>query len=149
MRARLDEYEQFHTHPRNELCHWFGVPLIIAGASSLLGAVPIVPALAISLREVVLAAIITFYLVEARWLGALTSFAMLAIAAAGGALPPVAGLLVFVTGWALQLVGHSVFEKRSPAFLGNLVHLLVGPAWLIHRAAGRVARWELGSRTRT
>ena len=38
----------------------------------------------------------------------------------------------FVLGWAFQGVGHGVFEKNSPAFLKNLVHLLVGPAYLVN-----------------
>lgn len=149
MRARLEEYEKFHTHPRNELCHWFGIPLIVSGVASLLGAVPIVPALSLSLTEIVLAAIFCFYLIEARALGAVTALAMLVIAAFGRALPPVFGLALFLAGWALQLLGHSVYEKRSPAFLGNIVHLLVGPAWLAAQALKRSSRWDVGSRSHT
>jgi uncharacterized membrane protein YGL010W len=43
--------------------------------------------------------------------------------------PPVAGGL-FVGGWALQLIGHKVFEKNKPAFLTDPYYLLVGPAWV-------------------
>jgi uncharacterized membrane protein YGL010W len=43
--------------------------------------------------------------------------------------PPLAGGL-FVGGWALQLVGHSVFEKNKPAFLSDPYYLLVGPVWV-------------------
>jgi uncharacterized membrane protein YGL010W len=43
--------------------------------------------------------------------------------------PPVAGGL-FVGGWALQVVGHSVFEKNKPAFLADPYYLLVGPVWV-------------------
>jgi uncharacterized membrane protein YGL010W len=43
--------------------------------------------------------------------------------------PPVAGGL-FVGGWALQYVGHYVFEKNDPAFYGDLYYLLVGPVWV-------------------
>lgn len=43
--------------------------------------------------------------------------------------PPLAGAL-FVGGWALQLVGHSVFEKNKPAFLADPYYLLVGPVWV-------------------
>ncbi len=37
-------------------------------------------------------------------------------------------------GWIFQGIGHAVYEKRSPAFLRNLVHLLVGPAFLVNEA---------------
>ena len=43
---------------------------------------------------------------------------------------PIAGGSMFVTGWALQFVGHYVFEKNKPAFYGDAYYLLVGPAWV-------------------
>jgi uncharacterized membrane protein YGL010W len=43
--------------------------------------------------------------------------------------PPLAGGL-FVGGWALQFIGHSVFEKNKPAFFGDPYYLLVGPVWV-------------------
>jgi uncharacterized membrane protein YGL010W len=44
---------------------------------------------------------------------------------------------LFVLGWVFQFVGHYVYEKKSPAFARNLVHLLVGPLWIAARAVGR------------
>jgi len=44
----------------------------------------------------------------------------------------IAGAL-FATGWLFQLVGHSVYEKNRPAFGRNLVHLLIGPAWIARK----------------
>ncbi len=38
-------------------------------------------------------------------------------------------IAAFVAGWILQFVGHA-YEGKSPAFLTNLVHLLVGPLWV-------------------
>jgi uncharacterized membrane protein YGL010W len=43
--------------------------------------------------------------------------------------PPAAGGL-FVGGWALQLLGHKVFEKNKPAFLSDPYYLLVGAVWV-------------------
>jgi uncharacterized membrane protein YGL010W len=43
--------------------------------------------------------------------------------------PPLAAGL-FVGGWALQLIGHGVFEKNKPAFLSDPYYLLVGPVWV-------------------
>jgi uncharacterized membrane protein YGL010W len=42
---------------------------------------------------------------------------------------PLAGGL-FVGGWALQYIGHYVFEKNDPAFYADPYYLLVGPVWV-------------------
>jgi uncharacterized membrane protein YGL010W len=41
---------------------------------------------------------------------------------------------LFVLGWILQFVGHAI-EGNQPAFFKNPVYLLVGPFWLLRRAA--------------
>ena len=46
---------------------------------------------------------------------------------------PVA-LGLFGVGWIFQFIGHGLYEKRSPAFFGNLTHLLVGPLWVLNHA---------------
>ena len=46
-------------------------------------------------------------------------------------------LLLFVVGWILQFVGHAV-EGNSPAFFKNPLYLLVGPLWLVRRAAASI-----------
>jgi uncharacterized membrane protein YGL010W len=137
MRARLDEYSGFHRTHGNELCHFVGVPLIVAGSGVLLSQLRLanVFGFPLTLTEVVLAAIAVFYIVEARWLGLLTALVITGLAEVCRLLPFYAGLALFLVGWAVQFVGHSVFEHRAPAFLGNLLHLLVGPAWLLERAA--------------
>jgi uncharacterized membrane protein YGL010W len=43
--------------------------------------------------------------------------------------PPLAGGMLG-TGWALQLVGHAVFEKQKPSFFADPFYLLVGPIWV-------------------
>ena len=39
-------------------------------------------------------------------------------------------LAAFVAGWIFQGIGHARYEKKSPAFFKNLLHLLVGPIFL-------------------
>ena len=46
-------------------------------------------------------------------------------------------LTVFVFGWILQFLGHAI-EGNQPAFFKNPVYLLVGPLWLLRRAAAAV-----------
>ena len=44
---------------------------------------------------------------------------------------------LFVAGWILQFIGHA-FEGNRPAFFRNPVYLLVGPWWLLRRAAAAI-----------
>jgi len=46
-------------------------------------------------------------------------------------------LTLFVVGWILQFVGHAI-EGNQPAFFKNPIYLLVGPLWLLRRAAAAV-----------
>jgi uncharacterized membrane protein YGL010W len=142
MRTRLDEYEGFHCSAGNERCHCIGVPSIVTGAGTLLGALPFLSfaSLTITAAELVAGAIILFYLVSARVLGLVTGVLLGLLVALGRNLPFVVGTVLFFGGWVMQFVGHAVYEKRSPAFAKNLLHLLVGPAWLVERAITRLSR---------
>jgi|SRR6187402_1568711 len=139
MQARLRDYSGYHRTLGNEACHYVGIPAIIVGAATLLGAVPLVPlgAFTLTLAELVGGAIVCFYVISSRWLGVVTSLILIGLVALGRALPFMAGLLLFLAGWGVQFLGHAVWEKRSPAFVRNLLHLLVGPAWLVERALNR------------
>lgn len=46
-------------------------------------------------------------------------------------------LALFVAGWVLQFIGHAI-EGNQPAFFSNPLYLLVGPWWLVRRAAEAV-----------
>lgn len=46
-------------------------------------------------------------------------------------------LLMFGVGWAFQFLGHLI-EGNQPAFFRNPIYLLVGPWWLIRRAASAI-----------
>jgi uncharacterized membrane protein YGL010W len=43
-------------------------------------------------------------------------------------------LALFVVGWVFQFVGHAI-EGNQPAFFKNPAYLIVGPMWLVRRAA--------------
>ncbi len=44
------------------------------------------------------------------------------------------GLALFIVGWTFQFLGHAL-EGNQPAFFKNPLYLLVGPLWLVRRAA--------------
>jgi uncharacterized membrane protein YGL010W len=50
----------------------------------------------------------------------------------GAAMPMWLNVALFALGWIFQGIGHSVYEKRKPAFVRNFVHLLVGPLWILN-----------------
>ena len=46
-------------------------------------------------------------------------------------------LALFVGGWVLQFLGHAI-EGTRPAFFGNPIYFVIGPLWLIRRAAAAI-----------
>ena len=54
-------------------------------------------------------------------------------------------LVLFVVGWIFQFVGHAI-EGNQPAFFRNPVYLLVGPAWVLRRAAEMLGLGKRNSR---
>ena len=42
--------------------------------------------------------------------------------------------VLFVLGWIFQFGGHAI-EGNQPAFFKNPLYLIVGPLWLVRRAA--------------
>ena len=110
----LSEYADYHRDPRNIHTHFVGVPMIMFAVAILLsrptwmvGAVPVSPAL--------LAAM----LVGGQWVAAQTLAVWLAT-----------GIGLFAVGWVIQFVGH-YYEGRKPAFVDDLVGLIVGPLFVV------------------
>jgi uncharacterized membrane protein YGL010W len=129
----LADYGASHRARGNFVCHTIGITLIVFGVLSLLHAIPLTTGWTAS--ELLLGAAFLAYL----WLDVPLALAVLA----AGVLIDLAARAVgnwrvgagaFVLGWVFQAVGHAVYEKNSPAFFRNLVHLLVGPAYLVNEA---------------
>lgn len=130
------DYAAYHRTPGNRACHRVGIPLIVI---ALLGglarmALPPLGPLRPDGAHALIVASTGFYLVLERRL------AMLMLPLGIGAylvgrragLPSLATL--FILGWGFQLVGHTLFERRQPAFMRNLVHVLVGPLWVLNES---------------
>ena len=56
------------------------------------------------------------------------------IAAAPTATWLAAGVAIFVGGWVLQFIGH-IYEGRKPAFVDDLMGLIIGPIFVIAEVA--------------
>ena len=128
----LADYGSHHRTRGNLVCHAFGITLIVFGVLSLLGRVATPPA-GSTAAEWLIAATFLFYL-------ALDLPLALAILVPVAGLDLLAravsdwrvGLAAFAAGWVFQAVGHARFERNRPAFFRNLVHLMIGPLYLVN-----------------
>ena len=139
LKTYFTDYAAFHATPGNKACHSVGIPLIVLTLFSFLAAVPLaeVAGFRLTLAEALLVAVSLFYFTLDAPLALMMLAASAALDAAGRFIPIPAALGLFALGWILQFVGHYVYEKRSPAFLRNAAHLLVGPLWILAKATGR------------
>lgn len=134
----LSQYATYHRDPRNIATHFIGIPLIVVAVAVLLsrpgwplGAVLLSPALLAAVAsawfylrlELRLGALMTVLLGLAVWLGQV-------VAAQSTSVWLGSGLGMFVLGWVIQFIGHH-YEGRKPAFVDDLVGLLVGPLFVL------------------
>lgn len=139
LEALFDDYAHHHQTSGNKAMHRIGIPLIVL---SLLGMLARVEVVAVNSFRIDLAVILIFaasvYYVMLDWkLGLAMLGATIILYIAGAALPLTINIILFILGWIFQFVGHSVYEKKQPAFLRNLVHLLVGPLWILRGVVRR------------
>ena len=130
------EYATYHTDRRNLLCHEIGIPLIVWSLFSLLELVKLGP---VDLGLVVGALIIIFYLTLDVRLALVALLAFAALYFIGHYTPWWLAILGLVGGWIFQFVGHG-YEGNKPAFLTNLLHVLVGPLWICSLAVPKLSR---------
>jgi uncharacterized membrane protein YGL010W len=145
MRTLTDQianYAAYHRDRRNIATHFVGVPMIVVAVAILLSR-PGVEFAGLTLTPVwfVVAASAAFYLALSLPYG-LVMAVLLALAAwAGGAVAALPtplwlgwGVGLFVVGWVIQFLGHW-YEGRKPAFVDDLVGLLIGPLFLVTETA--------------
>lgn len=144
----FNEYASYHRSTVNQLTHYVGIPLIAIALLGLLGRLWIhwpMDALGQSglIRldgGILLWAVAMLFYVVLDWrLTVPFSLFTLGLYFAGRALSVPTLWILFVLGWAFQGIGHYVYEKKSPAFLKNFEHLLIGPFWLFAKTVGYVA----------
>jgi uncharacterized membrane protein YGL010W len=133
----LADYLSYHRTRGNVICHFFGIPMIMFGIFSMLQLLRfgMLSAFPVTAAEIFITiAVIYYFTLDAKLaVGMLLSSAMID-AVAHAVDDWRIGLGVFIIGWIFQGIGHAVYEKRSPAFLKNLLHLLVGPIFLLNEA---------------
>lgn len=137
---QLAQYAEYHRDGRNILTHFFGVPMILLAVVILLSR----PAWVLSgsgfvLSPAVMAALaaaIYYMLLDMRY-GLALALVLGVMLAVGAWLAQHSvvlwlswGLGLFVVGWIIQFVGH-YWEGRKPAFLDDIVGLLIGPLFVL------------------
>jgi len=145
MRSTLDllsQYAAYHRDRRNIATHFVGVPLIVFAVGVLL-ARPVlgIGGVAVTPAWIAFAVASVWYLTRGNLvlgLAVSVAVAMLMVLAHGAALASVAvwlawGIGFFAVGWVIQFIGHW-YEGRKPAFVDDLIGLLVGPMFVVAEA---------------
>ena len=135
----LAEYAEYHRDRRNIVSHFIGVPMIVFGVGVLLARATF-PAFGVSLTLawIVFALAAAWYMTRGNIvLGIAVSVAVgvlikLGHEVSGGSIAPwlAWGVGFFLVGWVIQFVGHW-YEGRKPAFVDDLIGLLVGPMFVV------------------
>ena len=142
LQEQLTQYAAYHRDRRNIATHFVGIPMIVLGVAALLarptlamvGGVALSPSLVVTLG-----AIVFYFALDLRYGVAMTAFMGAAwwtgatLAARATSLWLAAAVALFVVGWVIQFVGHA-FEGRKPAFVDDLVGLLIGPLFIVAEA---------------
>jgi len=139
----LTQYAAYHRDRRNIATHFIGIPMIVLSLVILLSrpAIAVVDGVVVT-PALILAVLSAAYYLWLDWRLGLGLIAFLIVclalalpvAQAATAVWLVAGLGLFLVGWVFQFVGH-YYEGRKPAFVDDLIGLLVGPLFVAAEAA--------------
>lgn len=138
---QLAQYAAYHRDRRNIATHLVGIPMIVLSLAVLLSrpawSIAALP-FAVSPAFVLFGSITLYYLVLdvspglmmvaisalclacGNWLAAQNTLIWLAV-----------GIGLFVIGWIIQFIGHAAYERRKPAFVDDLIGLLIGPLFVL------------------
>jgi len=131
----MSQYAEYHRDKRNIVTHFVGIPLIVFAIGILLARASIG---GFTLAWIVWALATAWYLTRGNLvLGIATSVVnamLIALAHPFAGVPLVPwlawGIGFFALGWLIQFVGH-YYEGRKPAFVDDIVGLLVGPMFVV------------------
>lgn len=140
-------YAGDHQNRTNRAIHWVCVPAIMWAVIAALWTIPPIlpqwfqPGL---WAVVAMFAAFLFYHRLSRNLGYAMAIVFIVSGAIAWALYGALGwrnllilaAVLFVAAWIGQFIGHAI-EGRRPAFLSNIVQLLIGPAWLMGKLLRR------------
>lgn len=131
----LIQYAHYHRDQRNIYTHFAGIPLIVIALFSLLSFEIVA---GITATHLLLVGSLLFYFRLSLTMGLVMlvfslscyALALQLVALNGTAAWLGSSVAVFVLGWVLQFIGH-YFEGKKPAFVDDLVGLLIGPLFVM------------------
>ena len=129
------DYEQYHQTRGNKRTHLLGIPLVLFSLVGLLSHAVLWTASQESLFPIDLGLLLVvagaLFSLKVDWkLGIpFVLYAYLNYLLARH-LTLNSLIALQIVGWILQLFGHIVYERKSPAFLTSVEHLFVGPMWI-------------------
>jgi uncharacterized membrane protein YGL010W len=134
----LSQYASYHRDRRNIATHLVGIPMIVLGVEALLSRASLAQhGLPLTLAHAgTLAALAFYFAVDRRYGFAMAAFLAVSlwvgtcVAAWSTAAWLLGSASLFVGGWVVQFVGHG-FEGKKPAFVDDLVGLLIGPLFVV------------------
>jgi len=141
---QLTQYAAYHRDRRNIATHFVGIPMIVLALAVLLsrpafgGALPPVtwsPAWLLFVAATVyyLALDVPLGVAMACVSGLCIAFGAW-VAAQSTLVWLTTGIGLFVIGWVFQFVGHVAYEHRKPAFVDDVIGLLIGPLFVLAEA---------------
>ncbi|MEX3977657.1 DUF962 domain-containing protein [Paraburkholderia sp. EG287A] len=140
---QLTQYAAYHRDARNIGTHFVGIPLIVLALAVLLSRPVIVLGLPVPVSPawLLFGAATLYYLVLDVPLGLMMAVVSVACVAFGAWLAQQGtaawlggGVGLFVVGWIFQFVGHIAWEHRKPAFVDDLIGLMIGPLFVLAEA---------------
>jgi len=127
------DYAAYHQTKGNKWFHRAGIPLIMLTLLGMLVRVGVsAGGIRVDLAMLLIAVAEVVYLMLDWRLGLVMLVVSVVFYFLGAWMPLWLNVALFVLGWIFQFLGHSVYEKKSPAFLTNALHLLVGPLWILN-----------------
>ncbi|SDI10618.1 Uncharacterized membrane protein YGL010W [Paraburkholderia steynii] len=141
---QLAQYAAYHRDRRNIATHFIGIPMIVLALAVLLSrpawAIAELP-IPLSPAWVLFGLSVIYYFVLDVPLGLMMAVVSILCVACGAWLAEqptltwlASGIGLFVVGWVFQFVGHVAYEHRKPAFIDDVIGLLIGPLFVLAEA---------------
>ena len=140
----LTQYAAYHRDRRNIATHFVGIPMIVLALAVLLsrptfvmGALPFT----LSPAWVLFGVATVYYLILDVPLGVMMALVSAVCVACGQWLAAqstltwlASGIGLFLVGWVFQFIGHIAYEHRKPAFVDDVIGLMIGPLFVLAEA---------------
>ncbi|MCQ8876871.1 DUF962 domain-containing protein [Pseudoalteromonas shioyasakiensis] len=141
LQQQLGTYALYHRSKRNVLTHFFGIPLIVYAVLCLFARIEIpIAGIVLNAAQLIVFASVVYYLMLSISLGLIMALLLVLLSLAAVSIAQlsfrdwlVISIGLFVIGWLLQFIGH-YFEGKKPAFVDDIVGLIIGPLFVLAEA---------------